>query len=197
MFGSILVGMLVSAAPGIPCMDISVGPHYASYLLFQNEEEAKGRWHFGGEIGMANFIPHIGMKIRGAMLRYDAPLEQGPYTYEYAPLVFCASFDLLPFVSVRWFEFTAETGLGVYWWKGLYDDEVIVLPNGDKMSETDIGFVGGLTLRLNPLKHLGIEYATRYHYMATSNIYKYGFLDTDDKIWEHGAGIKFIMPFGR
>ena len=196
MFNPMLFSLLVFNIPAENHLEFTVGPHYASYLLFQDEEEAKGKWHFGGEIGITNFIPYIGIKIRGAMLRYDAPVDQGPYAYEYTPLIFCTSFDLLPFLDARWLELTAETGMGVYFWQGLYDDEVIVLPTGDEMKETDIGFVGGLTLQLRPVKYMGVEYATRYHYMATANIYKYGFTDKDDKIWEHGVGIKLIVPIG-
>jgi hypothetical protein len=193
MLYPLVIYMLTCSLQSTRQLELTVGPHYASYLLFQDEEDAKGTWHVGGEIGIANLIPCIGVKVRGSMLRYDAPAEQGPYVYEYKPLSFCTSFDLLPFFGLTWLEFTAETGIGLYMWQGLYDDEVIVLPGGDKMEETDIGFVGGLTLQLRPIKCLGIEYATRYHYMATAD-YKYGFYDKDDKIWEHGAGLKYILP---
>lgn len=196
MLNLILITMLMFNASGGEHLEFTVGPHYASYSLYQDEEEAIDKWHFGGEIGITNFIPYIGIKIRGAMLHYDAPVDQEPYAYEYIPLIFCSSFDLLPFLNVRWLEFTAETGMGLYLWKGLYDDEVIVLPTGEEMKETDIGFVGGLTFQIRPVKYLGVEYATRYHYMATANIYKYGFSDKDDKIWEHAVGLKFILPLG-
>ena len=194
MVGSVLLGVLLSTVQASPYLELSAGPHYASYLLFQDEDDAKGKWHLGGEIGAADFIPHLGGKIRGSMRHYDAPPEQGPYADEYTPLIFCVSFDLLPFFKIPWFRFTAETGLGVFLWKGLYDNEVIVLPSGDRMEETDIGFVGGLTLQVRPFKHIGLEYATRYYYIASADIYKYGFSDKDDKIWEHGAGLKFILP---
>jgi hypothetical protein len=196
MFNPLLLGMFLSLVGGSEYIEFTAGPHYASYLLFQDEEDEKGKWHFGGEIGVANFIPHLGVKIRGSMLHYDAPPEQGPYAYEYTPLIFCTSFDLLPFVDISWLELTAETGLGVYFWKGLYDGEVIELPTGDKMEETDIGFIGGLTFQVRPVKYLGVEYATRYHYIASAELYKYGFQDKDDKIWEHGVGVKFILPIG-
>jgi hypothetical protein len=195
MFNPFLFSIL-AFLPAQEQLEFSLGPHYASYLLYQNEEEVKGKWHFGGEISIANLIPYTGIKLRGAMLHYDAPAEQGPYAYEYDPLVFCASFDLLPFLDIRFIEMTAETGIGIYFWRGLYDDEVIVLPTGDEMKETDIGFVGGLTFQIRPIKYLGVEYAARYHYMATTNIYKYGFNDKDDKIWEHGIGMKLIVPVG-
>ena len=192
MFNPLLLGMLVSLIGSNEHIEFTAGPHYASYLLFQDDKDEIGEWHFGGEIGVANFIPHIGIKIRGSMLHY----EQGPYIYEYEPFILCTSFDLLPFVDIPWLEFTAETGIGVYFWRGLYNGEVIELPTGDKMEETDVGFIGGLTVQVRPIRYLGIEYATRYHYMASAELYKYGFTDTDDKIWEHGVGVKFIMPIG-
>ncbi len=175
-------------------IEISVGPTYSSYLLFQDTTEAIGKWNIGGEIGINNIIPHIGLKLRGTMLRYDAPAEQGPYAWEYTPISLCASFDILPFLKTPWMRLSVETGLGIYFWRGLYDDEVIVLPTGDTFEETDIGFVGGVTLQIRPVKYLGIEYAMRYNYMASAEIYKYGFSDKDDKIWENGVGIKFILP---
>jgi hypothetical protein len=194
MLHPLFITMLLFAVQSTDQFEFSVGPHYASYLLYRDEEDAQGKWQFGGEVGMANFIPHLGIKMRGSMLHYDALPEQGPYAYEYTPLIFCMSFDLLPFYNAPWLALTAETGLGVYLWRGLYNGDVIVMPSGDKMEETDIGFVGGLTLQVRPIKNLGIEYATRYHYIASADIYKYGFSDKDDKIWEHGAGLKFILP---
>lgn len=194
MFSSLFIGMLMTIVQGNEHIELTAGPHYAAYFLYRDEEEPQGAWFFGGEVSVANVIPGVGFKVRASALHYDAPSEQGPYAYEYTPLAFCTSFDLLPFLDMSWLEFTAETGLGVYFWKGLYDGEVIVLPTGDRMEEVDIGFVGGLTLQMRPIKYLGIEYATRYHFMATADIYKYGFTDKDDKIWEHGAGIKFILP---
>ena len=175
-------------------IEISVGPTYSSYLLFQDTTEAIGKWNIGGEIGINNIIPHIGLKLRGTMLRYDAPAEQGPYTWEYTPISLCASFDILPFLKTPWMRLSVETGLGLYFWRGLYDGEVIVLPTGDTFEETDIGFVGGVTLQIRPVQYLGVEYAMRYNYMASAEIYKYGFTDKDDKIWENGVGIKFILP---
>jgi hypothetical protein len=194
MLHPLLIGMLLFAVQSTDQFEFSVGPHYASYLLYRDEEDAQGKWQFGAEVAVANFIPHLGIKMRGSMLHYDALAEPGPYAYEYTPLIFCMSFDLLPFYNAPWLALTAETGLGVYLWRGLYNGDVIVLPTGDKMEETDIGFVGGLTLQVRPIKNLGIEYATRYHYIASADIYKYGFSDKDDKIWEHGAGLKFILP---
>jgi hypothetical protein len=79
-------------------------------------------------------------------------------------------------------------------WRGLYNGEVLILPTGEKAEEKDIGFVGGLTVQVRPIRYLGIEYAMRYNYLASAEIYKYGFEDKDDKIWENGVGVKFIIP---
>lgn len=175
-------------------LELSLGPSYSSYLLFQNDEDAIGKWNLGGEIAVYNIIPNIGLKFRGTKLSYEAPPEQGPYVWEYTPLNLCASFNILPFVKTPLVRLSIETGLGLYLWRGLYDGDVIVLPTGDKVEATDIGFVGGFTFRLRPIKYLGIEYAMRYNYIASADIYKYGFDDKDEKIWENGIGIMFIIP---
>jgi hypothetical protein len=175
-------------------LELSIGPSYSSYLLFQNDEDSKDKWNLGGEIAIDNIIPNIGFKLRGTKLSYEALPEQGPYVWEYTPLSLCASFNILPFLKTPWLRASLETGLGLYLWRGLYDGEVIVLPTGDKVEERDIGFVGGVTLQLRPIKYFGIEYAMRYNYIASADIYKYGFDDKDDKIWENGIGIKFILP---
>jgi len=189
--GILAATLLVGASENI---QLSIGPSYSSYLLFQNDDEAIGKWNIGGEIAVDNIIPNIGLKLRGTKLSYDAPAEQGPYTWEYTPLSFCTSFNILPFLKIPWLRVSVETGLGLYFWRGLYEGEVIVLPNGEKAEERDIGFVGGATIQLRPVEYLGIEYAMRYNYIASTDIYKYGFDDKDDKIWENGVGIKFILP---
>jgi hypothetical protein len=175
-------------------LQLSIGPSYSSYVLYQNDEDGKGKWNLGGEIAIENIIPNIGFKLRGSKLSYEAPPEQGPYEWQYTPLTLCASFDILPFLKTPWLKASIETGLGLYLWRGLYDGEVIVLPTGDKVDERDIGFVGGVTVQIRPIKYLGIEYAMRYNYIASADIYKYGFEDKDDKIWENGIGVKFILP---
>ena len=189
--GILAAMLLVGASDNI---QLSIGPSYSSYLLFQNDEEAIGKWNLGGEIAIDNIIPNIGLKFRGTTLSYEAPAEQGPYAWKYTPLSLCASFNILPFLKTPWLRISAETGLGIYFWRGLLNDEVIVLPTGEKAEERDIGFVGGITLQVRPIKNLGVEYAMRYNYIASAEIYKYGFDDKDDKIWENGLGIKFILP---
>lgn len=192
----LLSGLLIltSLFPAGEPVELAAGINYSSYLLFQDTTDAIGKWNVGGEIGIANIVPCVGLKIRGARLRYEAPPDQGPYVWEYMPLSLCASFNVLPFLRTPWLRLSVETGLGLYLWRGVYDDEVIVLPIGETVDETDIGFVAGVTLLFKPVKYLGIEYATRYNYIASANIYKYGFTDKDDKIWENGMGIKFILP---
>jgi len=192
----LLSGILIAACLFQPNdnIEFSVGPSYSSYLLFQDDEESKGKWNLGGEIAIDNIIPNIGFKLRGTKLSYEALPEQGPYVWEYIPLSMCASFNILPFLKTPWLKVSLETGLGLYIWRSLYDDEVFVLPTGEKAEEKDIGFVGGLTIQVRPIKYLGIEYAMRYNYIASAEIYKYGFDDKDDKIWENGIGVKFILP---
>jgi hypothetical protein len=189
--GILAATLLFAAGDNI---ELSIGPSYSSYLLFQNDEEAIGKWNLGGEIAVDNVIPNIGFKLRGTRLSYEAPPEQGPYEWEYMPISVCASFNILPFIRIPWFKATIETGLGYYMWRGLYNGEVLILPTGEKAEEKDIGFVGGLTVQVRPIRYLGIEYAMRYNYLASAEIYKYGFEDKDDKIWENGVGVKFIIP---
>lgn len=189
--GILIIASLFQAGENI---EFSLGLNYSSYLLFQDTLEANGKWNLGGELAVDNIIPHIGLKLRGSRIRYEASPEQGLEEWEYTPLSLCTSFNILPFLKVPWLHVSVETGLGVYHWRGLVDGEVVELPNGDEIKEWDIGFVGGFTFQVRPVKYLGIEYAMRYNYMASAEIYKYGFYDKDDKIWENGIGVKFIIP---
>ncbi|KPJ71275.1 hypothetical protein AMJ52_08730, partial [candidate division TA06 bacterium DG_78] len=197
---TIIASMLLfsSFVHGSEHIELSLGPHYANYRLCQNEEEVKNQWNLGGEIGIANFIPNIGLKIRGTQLKYASPLDQFVDTHEYTPLTLCTSFGLLPFLNIDWLKLTLETGLGVYSWKG-FDNigQIVVLPTGEKMEERDIGFVAGFTVQLRPLQFVGLEFASRYHYIASAEIFKYGFDDKDDLIWENGIGVKVIIPLLR
>ncbi len=171
---------------------LSAGPHYSHYLLYQDDQEAQGKWGIGGEIAVVNLIPNIGLKLRGTRLRYED--AENSYVYEYTPFSLCTSFNILPFLKLDWMRLSVETGFGLYFWRGLYNDEVIVLPTGEEMDERDLGFVAGLTLQVRPVRYIGVEYSTQYNYIASADIYKYGFLDKDDKIWEHGLGLKIIWP---
>ncbi|HEC79309.1 MAG TPA: hypothetical protein ENI34_09280 [candidate division WOR-3 bacterium] len=175
-------------------IQFSLGPNYSVFQLFQDEEETETQWSFSGEFEMRDFIPHLGLKVRGTKLSFERSSTFGTYRYEYLPLTLCTSFDILPFIHSRWVRLSAETGIGIYLWKGFLNDEVITLPSGEKMEERDIGFIGGFTLQLIPLRFIGIEFSSRYNYLASSDIYKYGFYDKDEKIWENGLGLKLILP---
>jgi len=172
-------------------IQFSIGPNYSSYQLFQDSSATQGKWHWGGEIGTINIIPNIGMKIRAAKLSYE--VEQGAYTYEYTPLTLCTSFNLLPFLKIDWLTLSGETGFGVYFWRKLHENEVVVLPTG-KVDEKDLGFVAGATLLIKPIRFIGLEFITRYNYIASADINKYGYSDKDEKIWENGLGLKIILP---
>jgi hypothetical protein len=86
-----------------------------------------------------------------------------------------------------------ETGLGIYLWQDLQDGEVIELPTG-QMTERDPGFTAGLNLQVRPVKFLALELASRYHYIASADMAKYGFYDQDEKLWENGLSLKFVLP---
>ncbi len=172
---------------------IYIAPSYSSYLLYQDSaEEAKGKWHWGVQTGIANLIPKITLKLSGAMLRYDAPPETGPYAYKYTPLILTTNFSLLPFLRTSWFTLNLETGLGLYLWQGLYNNQVIILPSGEKMDEKDLGFVAGGELQIKPFSNVAVFGYFQYHYLASANIYKYGFYDKDEKLLVNGFGIRFF-----
>lgn len=197
----LLIGLLLlTAGTGSnQHFEFTISPRFSSYHLFFDEEDSQNTWRPGGDLGVFNIIPHIGLKLSGTILTFEGSGGYVPDEYEYIPLTFCTSFNLLPFLDVPWLRFTGETGIGLYSWRGLLDGEVFEFPSYEGMElmeETDIGFVGGLTLQLRLIKYIGIEIASRYHYMATADIYKYGFTDADDKIWENGAGLTFFIPAG-
>lgn len=88
-----------------------------------------------------------------------------------------------------------ETGFGLYLWRGLDNDEVVVLSNGGTMQEKDIGFVGGLSLQVRPYRLIALEITSRFNYIASSDLEKYGYFDKDEKLWENGVGLKIIIPW--
>jgi hypothetical protein len=49
-------------------------------------------------------------------------------------------------------------------------------------------------MQIKPLRFIALEGMMRYHYLFSSNIDKYGFQDKDEKIWENGVGVKFVIP---
>jgi hypothetical protein len=182
--------VLISSAQG--GVSFSAGPHYASYLLYLDDEDPVNTWGFGGEIAVHDFIPLISLKLRGARVQYGAPFETVPYDYEYLPFSLCSSFDMLPFWDITWLDVNLETGFCYCFWKVLYGGEVAVLPTGAEMNEGDYGFTGGFTIRVRPIKHIGISFVSQFNYLASSNIYKYGYFDKDEKLWGNGIAISFI-----
>lgn len=187
--------MLTCLVQGSDKVQFSIGANYSSYILYQDAEISKDQWNIGGEIAIHNFIPNIGLKLRGSKLKYDIPVEENTYIYEYIPLTLCASFNILPFLKLDWLHLSLETGFGLYLWKGFDESgEFIEFVPGEPMDEKDIGFVGGFTLQVKPFKFIALEYVTRYNYIASADIYKYGFEDKDEKLWENGIGLKIIIP---
>lgn len=170
-------------------IEFSFGPNYSSYHLYWNDEAARNQWSLGAEVTVHNIIPNIGLKLRGSKIEYTISSD---YTYdsEYIPLTLCTSFNILPFLKLKWLRLSLETGFGMYFWKAL----PIEMIAGEDKKGRDIGFVGGITLQLRPIKYIGIEFLSLYHYIASVNINKYGFNDKDDKIWENGIGLKVIIP---
>jgi hypothetical protein len=173
---------------------LSFSPHYSYNYLYQDDLDPRGEWGFGGELEIRNFIPRIGLKLRGNMVTYPAIAGTSTYEYEFIPLSLCTSFDLLPFVESSWFDLTLETGFGLYLWRALDNGSTVVLPDNSELSERDVGFVAGLSCELRPIKYMALEYATRFNYIASAEIEKYGYLDKDEKIWEHGIGLKIFIP---
>jgi hypothetical protein len=192
IFSVLLTGAALQQADKLT---LYAGPTYASNLLYQDDSsEAKGLWQWGIELGVANIVPKIGLKLRATLLKYDAPPELGPYSYKYMPITLSTTFSLLPFTRTRWLDLSLETGFGLYLWQGLYDDEVITLPTGSKMDEKDLGFAGGLSLMLRPARHVALEASTHYSYLTSANIYKYGYYDKDEKLWINSFGLLVLFP---
>jgi hypothetical protein len=183
--------LMSSTARGV---EVSFGPQYSSTILYKDDEDSQSEWNVGGELCVDNLIPYIGFKLRGSKVSYDSEEQGMNYSYQYIPLSLCSSFDLLPFVDTELFDVSVETGFGFYFWKYMVNDEVMILPSGEKVDEKDYGFVGGLTVKVKPHRLLSIEFATRYNYIASCNINKYGYFDKDEKLWENGFGVKFIIP---
>lgn len=187
--------MLTSLIQGSDKIEFSFGAQYSSYILYQDAEISKDQWNIGGEIAVHNFIPNIELKLRGSKLKYDISVEENTYIYEYIPLTLCTSFNILPFLKLDWLHLFLETGFGLYFWKGFDENgAVIEFEPGEIMDEKDIGFVGGFTLQVKPFKFIALEYITRYNYIASTDIYKYGFDDKDEKLWENSIGLKIILP---
>jgi hypothetical protein len=166
---------------------------YSSFHLYWNEEAATNQWGFSAEAAVHNIVPRIGFKVGVSAVDYeDIPFSGFSYAVDYVPLTFITSFDILPFLDTEWARLFLETGLGMYVWEGTSEG----LTEEDRVTfdETNIGFIGGLTIHLRPVKYIGIDLTSRYHYVAGADIYEYGFEDTDDKLWENGVGLRVILP---
>lgn len=191
MFQAILVSMILinCCAQNDKHLELSFGPHYSSYHLYWNGEAARNQWSLGGEVTVYNIIPNIGLKLRGSKIEYTISSD---YTYvsEYIPLTLCTSFNIIPFLKLKWLRLSLATGFGMYFWKALPMEMIA----GEDKKGRDIGFVGGFTLQVKPFKFIALEYVTRYNYIASADIYKYGFEDKDEKLWENGIGLKIIIP---
>lgn len=193
MLPTILSGLFILTSIQAHPVEWSVGARYSSYHLYWNEEAATNQWGFSAEAAVHNIVPRIGFKVAVSAVDYEnIPFSGYPYTVEYVPLTFITSFDILPFLEIEWLRLFLETGLGVYFWEGtsdgLTEEERVIF------DETNIGFLGGLTIHLRPMKHVGIDLTSRYHYITSADIYKYGFEDKDDKLWENGVGLRVILP---
>lgn len=173
---------------------IFVGGSYSSYLLYQDEDDPKGKWQWEMQSGISNIIPNLGLKVSGTVISYKAPFEVGPYEYKYNPIVLTFNYNLLPFLKTGMIQLNLQTGFGLFFWQGLYNGNVIVLPSGEKMEEKDLGFVGGVELILKPINNLGISAQLLYQYLTSSNIYKYGYFDKDEKFFINGFGLKLFLP---
>ncbi len=197
MLPAFLSGLLVltSLFQSSDKVEISFGPHYSPTMLYLDEEDPQTEGLYGGEVGIVNFIPHVGLKLRGGKVEYDAPVGYSATRFEYMPLILCTSFDMIPFLRLPWVRLTVETGFGLFLWRGVDSSgETIELANGETMDEKDLGFVGGITFQIRPVRYFGVEYAMRYNHIASSNLEKYGFFDKDEKLWEHGIGVKVVVP---
>ncbi len=179
--------------PKIDSRQVFIGASYSSYQLFQDDEDSKEIRQFGVEVGIINIIPKLGIKISGASLNYDSSTVFGTFTRKYIPLTLRFNYNLLPFLKTAVLQLNLETGFGLYLWQGLFNGEVITLPTGEKMDEKDFGFTGGLELQIKPLNNLAIFSHLQYHYLTSSNIYKYGYFDKDEKFFVKGLGLKFFL----
>jgi len=186
------VFLLIFLCISVSGAGFSFATHYSSNLLYLDEESPIQKFSPAAEIEIVDIIPHIGIKFRASQTAFTDN-EDSFISYKYIPLTLVSSFDLLPFVDSRWLQVSMETGFGIYLWKGLRNNEIITLPQDAKMREKDFGFVGGFTIQSGINKFFALVFSSRYNYIASSDIYKYGFPDKDEKIWENSLGIVFIL----
>lgn len=191
MLSTILSSLLVLTSFQASSVEWSLCARYSSYHLYWNDEAATSQWGLSGEAAVYNIVPRVGFKVAVSTINYEnMPFSGFDYTVNYVPLTFITSFDILPFLETERFRFFLETGIGVYFWEGDTPVEAVA----PAIDETNIGFLGGLTIHLRPVKYLGIDLTSRYHYIASADIYQYGFDDKDDKLWENGVGLRVILP---
>lgn len=200
MLNAVMSLIILYAAPGTgPHCRFEAGPLYNYNLLWQDNQAAKGLYAWAGEIGLRDLLPGIGLKLRASYLKLNAPdidstaEDESRYAYRYIPMTLTSVFNLLPFRPQTPWSLSLETGLGACWWQGLYDDEVLEIPTG-RMDEKDLEFTAGLNLQIRPRPFLGLELTSRFHYLTSANLEKYGYSDKDEKLLENGLGIKFIFP---
>jgi hypothetical protein len=161
--------------------------------LYWNEEAATNQWGIGAQAAVHNIIPGIGFTFAVSTVDYEnIPFSGYAYKVDYVPVTFITSFDMLPFLKTEWLRLFLDTGIGIYVWEGsaygLTEEERVTF------DETNVGFLGGFTVHLRPVKYLGIDLISRYHYLASADINKYGFEDKDDRLWENGVGLRVIVP---
>lgn len=201
MLNAVLSMIVLNASPALDApRRIEFGPVYSYSLLKQDDQDVKGLYNWGAELGIRHVLPGIGLKLRANYLKLEAPdidttaEDESRYAYRYIPVTLATAFDLLSFfLKTERLSLSLETGLGVCLWQGLYDDEVLEIPTGS-MDEKDLEFTAGLNLQVRVVKYLALEMTSRYHYLASANLEKYGFSDKDDKILENGLGLKFVLP---
>ena len=200
MLNAVLSMIVLNAAPAFDApRRIEFGPVYSYSLIKQDELEIRGLYNWGGELGIRNIIPGIGLKLKGGYISFDGldvdstTEDESRYSYRYIPLTLGTTFDLLPFLKTDRLSLSLETGLGVCLWQGMYDGDVVDLPTGS-MDEKDLEFTAGLNLQFWALKYLALEITSRYHYITSANLDKYGYSDKDEKILENGLGLKFVLP---
>lgn len=152
---------------------------------------------------LKDLIPGIGLELTGNQLKFSrsdndtTPMDESLYELRYTPFSLCGTYDSSPLFPNRFLRLFLTAGLGFYLWENRYEGKVITLPDslgGGEIKEQDIGFVGGIGLEFTPLRFLGLELVTRYHYIASCEFDKYGPWDKDEKLWETRIGLNFYLP---
>lgn len=170
-----------------------LGPDVESY------EPAPG---WGAALGLRGILPGVGIGVSLGHCRFHQSdlditlVDEEKYELRYTPAVIYGIYDSSPLLEgfpVQWF---ILAGLGLYRWEERYDGKVIVLPPPfeGEIKEMDLGFVGGIGLEFSPLHRLGIRVITRYHYIGSTELEKYGPWDKDERLWENGVRLCLYLP---